>query len=402
MVLGCWLLAAPAAADVLAGLSASGEAPAGSGARTYREGNAWVQEITGTLPAAKTIRVSTDSGSVRVSGAAQQNITYTLRKKVYTSSEEAAKRRFQQFKISAWTTGDAATFRGQCETTEGRTAVDFDIKTPREVNLVYVRTEGGSVTTSGVTGRVDLQTAGGSITMDDIGGAVLAETYGGSIDVGTAGGDVQVTTSGGSIRVRQGGRIEAQTSGGSIEIGVSKQAIVAQTAGGGIRVGQSGGDLRAETAGGSIDVGEVNGAAVLSTAGGSIKLGSAKGLVQADTAGGQITLYRLAGGARAQTAAGGIFVEFIGGRGGFSDSRFETTAGDIVVVLPSNLGVTVRAAIELATGHKIRSEFPELKVTSEGGEHGPKEIFGEGLLNGGGPLLKAHTTIGNIEFRKGK
>jgi hypothetical protein len=72
------------------------------------------------------------------------------------------------------------------------------------------------------------------------------------------------------------------------------------------------------------------------------------------------------------------------------------------VVLPSNLGVNVRAGIEMAQGHRIRSDFPELKITSEGGEYDPKEIFAEGAINGGGPMLKAQTTIGNIEFRKGK
>ena len=125
--------------------------------------------------------------------------------------------------------------------------------------------------------------------------------------------------------------------------------------------------------------------------------------MDADTAGGSIRLMQLKAGARAQTAAGSIVVEFVGPRNAFTDSRFETTAGDIIVTLPSNLGVNVRAGIEMASGHKIRSDFPELKITSEGdGGYGPREIFAEGSLNGGGPMLKAQTTIGNIEFRKGK
>jgi hypothetical protein len=110
------------------------------------------------------------------------------------------------------------------------------------------------------------------------------------------------------------------------------------------------------------------------------------------------------GGAVAQTAAGSIYVEFVGGKAGFSESRFETTAGDIIVVMPSNLGTCVRAGIEMASGHKIRSDFTELKVTSEGGDYPgmPKEIYAEGCLNGGGPTMKAQTAIGNIDFRKGK
>ena len=52
-------------------------------------------------------------------------------------------------------------------------------------------------------------------------------------------------------------------------------------------------------------------------------------------------------------------------------------------------------------GHKITSDFPELKITSEGGSWGPKEVYASGQLNGGGPLLKISTTLGNIELRKG-
>lgn len=386
-------------------LGGMGETPAGSSSNIYREGNAWVQQITGELPAAKVIKVSTDSGSVRVTGSERGNITYTLRKKVYGGSEQAARKRFEQFKIAAWTTGEVASFRGQCESTHGRASVDFDIQAPRNVTVVYVRTEGGSVGTSNVAGRVDLETQGGSITMDQIGGSILAATSGGSIDVGTAGADVKVETSGGSISIRSAnGLTHAETSGGSIDVGTIKAAAYLDTAGGSIRATQIGGDLTAETAGGNIDIGDVAGIAKLSTAGGSIRLGSAGGRVDADTAGGSIKLMQVKGGAKAETAGGPIFVEFVGSKSAFSESRLETSAGDIVVVLPSNLGVTVRAAIETAHGHRIRSDFSELKITSEGeGDYpGAKTIWAEGAINGGGPALKASTTIGNIEFRKGR
>ena len=401
LVLASVLSAGCVLADVNVG--GMGETPAGSSSNVYREGNTWVQETKGTLGAAKIIRVSTDAGSVRVTGADRGDITYTLRKKVYSGSEETARRRFEQFKLSAWVTGDAASFRGACESQNGRTSVDFDIQVPRGATLVYVRTDGGGVAVSNIAGRADLQTAGGSIAMDKIGSSIVAETSGGSIDVGSAGADVKVETSGGSITIRSAnGMVHADTSGGSIDVGIINAAAVLNTAGGSIRAQQIGGNLDAETAGGNLDIGDVAGTAKLSTAGGSIRLGSALGRVDADTAGGSIKLLQLRAGARAQTAAGSIYVEFIGSRSAFSESLLETTAGDIVVTLPSNLGVNVRAGIEMATGHRIRSDFSELKITSTGGEYEPKEIFAEGAINGGGPMLKAQTTIGNIEFRKAK
>jgi hypothetical protein len=45
-------------------------------------------------------------------------------------------------------------------------------------------------------------------------------------------------------------------------------------------------------------------------------------------------------------------------------------------------------------------DFTGIRVTSEGGQYGPKTIYGEGDLNGGGPVLKVHTMNGNIRFKK--
>jgi hypothetical protein len=83
----------------------------------------------------------------------------------------------------------------------------------------------------------------------------------------------------------------------------------------------------------------------------------------------------------------------------FTDSRLETSVGDIVVYVPDGLGVTVRAAVEVARGEGIVSDFPDLKISRPSG-YGPRETFAEGSLNGGGPVLHVHTTTGNIEFRR--
>jgi len=76
----------------------------------------------------------------------------------------------------------------------------------------------------------------------------------------------------------------------------------------------------------------------------------------------------------------------------------ETPAGDITVYLAPTLPVTIRAAVDMGNGHKIQSDFPEIKVVSEGGQWGPRRITAEGSLNGGGPVLKVHTSSGDIVF----
>src|SRR5438045_5000931 len=66
--------------------------------RVYREGGNWVQEITGTLSAARTLRVKVDMGSVRVEGGSQPGISYVIHNRAYTSSEQQARREFESYK----------------------------------------------------------------------------------------------------------------------------------------------------------------------------------------------------------------------------------------------------------------------------------------------------------------
>jgi len=85
--------------------------------------------------------------------------------------------------------------------------------------------------------------------------------------------------------------------------------------------------------------------------------------------------------------------------GKFSDSTLETGVGDITVYLPSDLKVSVHAIIDVATSRDaIRSELPGIHISSEGADYGPREVSAEGNLNGGGPVLKLHTSTGKIQF----
>jgi len=88
--------------------------------------------------------------------------------------------------------------------------------------------------------------------------------------------------------------------------------------------------------------------------------------------------------------------KFLSSSGERTDSVLETSAGDIVVYLTPSLNITIRASIDMASGHSIRSDFSEIRVANEGGEWGSKTA--EGSLNGGGPVLKVRTSVGNISF----
>ncbi len=265
-----------------------------------REGGAWGQEITGSLAAVKNLRVKVDMGSVVVRGGQQQGINYVVHTRFGNSSEQEARRQFEQYKITAYVKGDTAWIVGDWQ--GGRrprhSSAEFSVMVPREMALVKLETDGGSVDATGIAGRVEAESGGGSMKLDDIGGGASAETGGGSIDVGTVSGDIGLHTGGGSIEVRHAnGKVVAETGGGSVEIQSGSQGAVIETGGGSIEVRQCSGKVKVSTGGGSVDLSDIGGPAEIDTGGGSIKLTSAKGHVHAETGGGGIELYRRAFGA---------------------------------------------------------------------------------------------------------
>jgi DUF4097 and DUF4098 domain-containing protein YvlB len=365
-----------------------------------REGGAWGQEITGSLSGVKNLRVKVDMGSVVVRGGSQQGINYVAHIRFGTSSEEEARRQFEQYKINAYVRGDTAWIEGEWQ--GGRhprhCSSEFAVMVPREMTLVKLETDGGNVDATGVAGRVEAESGGGGMKLDDIGGGVNAETGGGSIDVGTVSGDLSLHTGGGGIEVHHAnGKVVAETGGGSVEI-LSAQGATIETGGGGVEVRQCNGKVKVSTGGGSVDLSDVGGPADIETGGGTIKLTSAKGHVHAETGGGGIELYGVPS-AHAETGAGGIVVKLVNTGGERHDSDLETSVGDITVYIASDVALTVRANVDVANGHRITSDFPDIHISSEGGQWA-RTYSAEGQLNGGGPVLKVHTSTGDICFKR--
>jgi DUF4097 and DUF4098 domain-containing protein YvlB len=374
---------------------------AGQETRVYREGGNWIKEITGDLGAARNLRVKVDAGSVRVTGGSQSGISYVIHRRAYTSSEEQARREFESYKISAYVKGDTAWIVADWQGGRNRKCGgDFVITVPQSLELAKIETEGGNVTTAGIAGRAEIQSGGGSIRLDEIGGLVTAETGGGTIDVGKVDSDVNLQTGGGNIKVVFAkGKINAESGGGSVVVLSGLQGAVLETGGGNIHVDKCQGTVKATTGGGSVDLGDIGGPAEIETGGGSIRLSSAKGPVRAETGGGSIELNGVPS-ARAETGGGGIIAKFLSSTGERKDSILETSAGDITVYLAGDLPISIRAAIELANGHTIHTDFADIHILSEGGKWGPKTVTAEGSLNGGGPVLKVRTSAGNINFRR--
>jgi hypothetical protein len=365
-----------------------------------KEGDNWISMTSGSLSGVHNLHIKVEIGAVKVQGGSTPGISYVIRNKSYEGSESAARRQFQAYKISAYVRGDTAWIVGEWE--NGRPhkfSSEVTVDVPRDIDLVKIETEGGAIVTTGIAGRLEAESGGGAIHLDDIGGAISAETGGGPVNVGNVGGDLTVRTGGGAISIGSvKGKVMAESGGGNLVLLSAAQEASLETGGGSIRVDKCTGKVKASTGGGGIQLGEISGSATMETGGGSLKLSSATGPVTAETGGGSIELWGVPS-AHVETGAGAITAKFIAS-GEKNDSVLETGVGDITIYLMPNVNMTVRASIEAANGHTISSDFPQIKIRSEGGQWEPKLVSAEGNLNGGGPVLKIRTTMGNIYIRK--
>src|SRR5258708_36723144 len=319
------------------------------------------------------------------------------------ASKQKARRACESQRVNTYVKGETACIVAESSGRgDHKSDDDFVINVPRNLESGKIETGCGSASATGIAGRVDLESGGGNIHVDDIGGEVTEETGGGTIEVGSVGSGVTLQTGGGNIKIASAkGEIKAESGGGNVIVLSGLQGAVLETGGGSIRVDKCSGTVKATTGGGSVELGDIGGPAEIETGAGSIRLTSSKGRVHAQTGGGSIQLDG-ATSVQAETAAGGIVVKLLSsaGTGGHTNSTLESTAGDITVYLANDLAVSIRAQIEMGNGHAIRSDFSDIRVSSEGGEGWPKTVTAEGQLNGGGPVLKVRTNSGNVNFRR--
>jgi len=378
---------------------AAEQAPAAPGV-VSRQGDNWVEEVTGSAPAAPRIRVEVDTGAIDLRGAEQREVTYRVRRRVPASSEENARRIFAMQPVRAERHGDVLVLT--IEPSHGRALpADYQVTVPRGTSLAELETRAGLISARDLDGSIRAGTAGGAIDVDNIGGAVHVETIGGAITIGAVKGKVEAETAGGAIKlVSAGGDVRLISRFGEIEVGRAGGSVRVETAGGGIRIGTAAGDVFAETAGGNITVGEA-GKVTVATAAGNIRVDHARLLLRAESGVGSIHLGRCAGPVRAETGVGSIQAVIAASRAAWAESLLETAVGDISVLVPRDLAMTIRAAVGMAGGqHRISTDFPLIQRGGQG--PGPREISAEGAINGGGAFLRLQTASGNIEIRSQK
>ena len=398
--------AAPRTAESAPAVATSNPAAGPEGTRYYTQGRYLVQEINGTIPAAVArVRVDTQLGAVTLRAAKGSTLGYHILLRAAGPDVPETRSRLDRMEVSASRTGDLVQFtgtlpRGAAAASRGLDA-RFEIALPAGVRIVDARTGAGDIEASGMPGTVGLVTQGGTISARELAGPLTAETRGGRIDVAALGASATLITAGGDVTV-----------------GTTRGPLVVRSSGGDVRIGRVGADIRVETGGGSVVIERADGAVQVATSGGDIDVAEATGAVTAATAGGGIRVGRAGGGVRCETAAGPILLEGVGGavravssagtiRVGLrgrtlaGDSDLQTRQGDVVVSLPDDVPMTIRALVDNPVGHPIQSDFP-LEVLRELAEAGRPLEVGEARIGGGGPVLKLRTLNGRIRILKVK
>lgn len=363
-----------------------------------REGSYWIQTLRGRAPGEGISRFSVIShGMVSVQGDEQTGFEYTLNVRVQAPNEAAAMKLAERVQRRIWREGSTLHLR-VAGGGPGTLPHELEVRAPKSLLHAHVRTSGGRVIVRDLAGDVQTESGGGPISVDRIGGSLVARTGGGAVEIGTVNGLVNCLTGGGDIIVR--------------EVGADSSF---DTGGGRIRVTRAGGSVQATTGGGDIDIEHASGTVSARTGGGLIRVQEAAGMVSIDSAGGAIQV-GAARGVRCQSVAGGIRLRGAGGplsvstsvgniQAEFSvhlplqDSFLNTGSGDVTVFIPSNMAVTVRAQNgSPGTFGRIISDFPEISVRTSG--RAGAMTIAEGVLNGGGPVLRIGAADGTIFLRR--
>lgn len=354
-----------------------------------REGGRWVQTITGTAHATPRLRVDCQ-GPVHVEGGTANDFTYTARVSVAAATEGEARRILARSSVRVTAAGEWSVV----SVAGGSITVDLTVQAPH-LSAAAISTSEGTVEANGIDGLLTIESGAGEVKCDRIRGAARLTTGGGDIQIGEVDGGLRGSTGGGRITVKSvRGDAVLETGGGDIEIANASSSVRADTAGGAVRVTNAGGSVTASTGGGPIVIGKAGGIVITRNMAGPVQIGAAPG-VRSESGTGAIRLSNIAGSMRVSTAVGSIIASLLGGSP-FADSFLATGNGDITVMIPSNLGVTIRAQNDLADSpRRIVSDFPGVPVRMRG-----MQVVAEGRINGGGPLLQITGTGGTIFIKR--
>ncbi len=362
-----------------------------------QDGAYWVRTIHGVAGVAQSprLRVST-RGHVVLRGSSGDRITYQLTERVRAVSEVEARSILGGVRAIASQLPGLTTLMAALNADENA-ITELEINVPRWVAATILETQLGDIEAYGLQGNLQADTTAGLIHCDGIGGGVVARTGGGELHLGKIGGPVRCLSRAGSIFVDNvAGEANCQTGGGEIVVREAGGPLVLSTEGGNIQVDRAASSVEAHSAGGIIEVIQAGGAVFADTQGGSIQVGSARG-VRCESAAGAIRVKTSSSPLHLSTVMGSILAELIAGTH-LDDASLVAGAGDVTVLIPSNLALSVVARNDSGGNPRIVSDFAAVRSRNIGFTAPP--LVAEGAINGGGPVLRINVEGGTIYLRR--
>jgi DUF4097 and DUF4098 domain-containing protein YvlB len=366
-------------------------------ARLEHDGAYWVRTLNAPVSMGQSTRLRVATrGHVILRGAPGDQVTFTLTEHVKARSEVEAHRMFGNVKTITRTLPDATTFVVEPMAADN-VILELQINIPRGIASTILNTRAGDIEAYDLEGSLQLETTAGLIRCDRIHGGVVGRTGGGEIRLGKIGGQVRCLSGGGSIFVDSaGGDANCHTMGGEIVVQEAAGSLVLSTDGGNIRVFKAASSVEAHTSEGVIEVAQAGGTVFADTRGGSIQVGSARG-VKCESGAGAIRVKTSSSPLRISTAMGSILAELLAGTH-LDDSSLVARAGDVTVMIPSNLALSVMAQNDSGGKPRIVSDFSEFRTTTFGVAR--PAVMAEGAINGGGPVLRINVADGTIYLRR--
>ena len=206
-----------------------------------------------------TLMVDVDFGSIDVSTHATDEVVVDVWRKVSRKTKAAEEAFLQDRPVTFTQDGSSVTVRSHRKTTASwsvsgwsRTEGKYTITVPARFHA-QLKTAGGGISASDLTGDVKAHTSGGGLRFARLRGALDGDTSGGGIHVAECEGTLKIHTSGGGLDVAGGaGSLEGSTSGGSIAVKKFRGPARVRTSGGGITIENVLGKVDGSTSGGSV------------------------------------------------------------------------------------------------------------------------------------------------------
>jgi hypothetical protein len=345
-----------------------------------------VQAFSGSARVGPQLRVVAH-GPVALEGGVGNKLVYTAQVTVRAANEDEARRLLAGFAVRVTREGGWSVMSAPAGF-----AANLTLRAPK-LGAASIWTSDGPVEANGIDGGLEVDSGAGPLTADRIHGNCRLSTRGGGIRAGDIGGTLRATTGAGFITVGStGGESVLRTAGGDIAVGHAVGPVRAETGAGAVRIEKAGGAVAAATGGGQIWIGSAKGMVTARNVAGLVYVGSAAGVTCNSGAGG-VSLGNISGSIQVATLMGDITSLLSAVP---ADSYLATGSGDITVLIPSNVSVTILAENDMAdTPRRIVSEFPQVPVRRQG-----TRLVAQGAVNGGGPVLRISAAIGTIFIKR--